>query len=294
MKDGYSNKVSVLITTYNRPALLKRAMASVLGQTYQNLELIIIDDASTDDTPNFVASCSDPRIRFYRNSINIGSACGDRPHLKRFIYDLSRGSKFIYLCVDDYWLDDKMLEKFMETPDCSMVIGNQLSVYEDGFAVEHRPPFDVGRMVAEQFVKIFSDKPIESNIIVGATLFDRWKFMHTCALLDRGARWQAGYELFLSAASQGDVIYHQKPYVAVDVRPTNASFQLTQLEHYLDCVESIKAAKCQPIDIKQKIIDNVGKAYLANAEHIKQHGLLTMCSAHNISVPVTPDDLVVL
>lgn len=72
MKDGYSNKVSVLITTYNRPALLKRAMASVLGQTYQNLELIIIDDASTDDTPNFVASCSDPRIRFYRNSINIG------------------------------------------------------------------------------------------------------------------------------------------------------------------------------------------------------------------------------
>ncbi len=76
----------------------------------------------------------------------------------------------------------------------------------------------------------------------------------------------------------------------VEVRPENASFQRTQLEHYQDSVLSIKAAKLPP-GLEDETIANVGKAFMANTEHVKKHGTLTMCSAHNISRLVTAEDL---
>jgi len=58
--------ISVYIPTYNRAKLLKeRAIKSVLAQTYENFELIIVSDGSTDNTKEIVESIGDPRIRFY-------------------------------------------------------------------------------------------------------------------------------------------------------------------------------------------------------------------------------------
>ena len=59
-----SNLISVILPTHNRANLLSQAIDSVLNQSYSNLELIIIDDASTDNTSNLVKSYSDKRIRY--------------------------------------------------------------------------------------------------------------------------------------------------------------------------------------------------------------------------------------
>ena len=64
--------VSVCIPTYNRAPLLAQAIQSVLGQTLQDFELLISDNASTDDTEAVVRSFDDPRIRYVRNEINLG------------------------------------------------------------------------------------------------------------------------------------------------------------------------------------------------------------------------------
>jgi glycosyltransferase involved in cell wall biosynthesis len=61
-----SPAVSVLMGTYNAGAWLGAAVASVLGQTLADLELIVIDDGSTDDTPVVLAAISDPRLRVER------------------------------------------------------------------------------------------------------------------------------------------------------------------------------------------------------------------------------------
>ena len=58
--------VSVCVPTYNRgPLLIERAVASVLAQTYENLELVIVGDHCTDNTEELLSQISDPRLRFY-------------------------------------------------------------------------------------------------------------------------------------------------------------------------------------------------------------------------------------
>jgi len=63
--------VSVVLPTYKRAHLLAAAMRSVLAQTYANLELIVVDDNSPDDTAQVVASFDDPRIRYVKNDPNL-------------------------------------------------------------------------------------------------------------------------------------------------------------------------------------------------------------------------------
>jgi glycosyltransferase involved in cell wall biosynthesis len=66
--------VSVCIPTYNRSPLLKCAIASVLTQDYADFELIVCDDGSQDDTPELMASQTDPRIRYLRHEHNVGKS----------------------------------------------------------------------------------------------------------------------------------------------------------------------------------------------------------------------------
>ena len=61
-------KVSVIIPTYNRAALVTRAAHSVLKQTYRNIELVIIDDGSTDNTLEFLVGIDDPRLKIVRGA----------------------------------------------------------------------------------------------------------------------------------------------------------------------------------------------------------------------------------
>lgn len=69
--------VSVFMPTHNRRKLLERSLDSVLNQTYQNLDVIIVDDGSTDDTWSYLCRISDTRVRIFRNPEPLG-ACAAR------------------------------------------------------------------------------------------------------------------------------------------------------------------------------------------------------------------------
>ncbi len=64
--------VSVCVPTYNDARFLPQCLASILAQTYPHFELVVCDDASSDDTPAVVASFADRRTRSYRNDHNVG------------------------------------------------------------------------------------------------------------------------------------------------------------------------------------------------------------------------------
>lgn len=72
MDDRNLPLVSVVIPTYNRVRTLPRAIDSVLNQTYQNLELIVMDDGSEDGTEEYVKNMADPRVRYRKSDTNMG------------------------------------------------------------------------------------------------------------------------------------------------------------------------------------------------------------------------------
>ena len=89
-----NNLVSVLIVTYNRPKLLIRAINSVLSQTYENIELIIVDDAS--HTKNKLPN--DNRLKYFKNKINKGAQFCRNKGL-----EIAKGELFLNLDDDDFF-----------------------------------------------------------------------------------------------------------------------------------------------------------------------------------------------
>lgn len=95
--------VSVILPTYQRAHTLGRALASVLAQTFQDYELLVIDDASTDDTVDVIARFDDPRLRYLRQDTNRGVAAARNRGLAE-----ARGEFVAFLDSDDEWLPRKL------------------------------------------------------------------------------------------------------------------------------------------------------------------------------------------
>ena len=103
MLNQNSPVVSVITPTYNRATLLPRAIQSVLAQDFDDLELIVIDDGSTDDTPQVVAKIDDPRVRYVRFAQNQGIGAARHEAVTR-----ARGELVAFVDSDDVWLPGKL------------------------------------------------------------------------------------------------------------------------------------------------------------------------------------------
>ncbi|MDQ6740106.1 MAG: glycosyltransferase, partial [Actinomycetota bacterium] len=115
--------MSIGLPTYNRAALLPRAVESALAQDYTNLELIISDNASTDGTPAVCVAYAgrDRRVRYIRQPVNNGAMANFNAVLAA-----ARGSYFMWLADDD-WLDRayiaKCLPVLLDNPDYVLACG---------------------------------------------------------------------------------------------------------------------------------------------------------------------------
>ena len=95
--------VSVIIPTYNRAHLVGRAIHSVLNQTYQDFELIVVDDGSTDNTEEVVKSFNNERIKYIKHEKNKGGSAARNTGIKD-----SKGEYIAFLDSDDEWLEEKL------------------------------------------------------------------------------------------------------------------------------------------------------------------------------------------
>jgi glycosyltransferase involved in cell wall biosynthesis len=124
-------KVSIMIPTYNRAHYLADAIDSSLAQDYPNFEVIVSDNASTDDTVEVIRKyLSDPRFRYYRNEENLGSG----PNAARLLYEFAQGEYAKFLPDDDYLVDKEHLTKAMSIIrkyGVKIVFSAPVSQYED-------------------------------------------------------------------------------------------------------------------------------------------------------------------
>lgn len=95
--------VSVILPTYNRAYILKRAIMSVLEQTYSDIELIIVDDGSTDQTSQIVDQIRDDRIVYIQTKMNRGVAAARNEGLRHVT-----GEYIAFQDSDDYWRKVKL------------------------------------------------------------------------------------------------------------------------------------------------------------------------------------------
>ena len=127
--------VSIVIPTFERLNYLPYAIESALAQTYQNIEVIVSDDASTVDVQSLVATFPDPRIRYRRNQSNMGQALNNLAALKE-----TKGKYVANLHDDDMW-EPTFLEKLIPAlerhKDAVLAFSDHFIMDSDGKIDDH-------------------------------------------------------------------------------------------------------------------------------------------------------------
>lgn len=132
MNDNY--QFTVIIPTHNRSDFLKQAISSVLEQKDVSVQIVVVDDASTDDTPQAIAQLKseNPCIEYIRNEHN-AFAHGAR----RIGYRKATGSYIIFMDDDDFYIDANFFadvkKAFEKNPTTSAVIGSTITFHDNDF-----------------------------------------------------------------------------------------------------------------------------------------------------------------
>ena len=145
-------KVSIIIPTYNQENFIAQTIESALSQDYNNLEVIISDDNSSDRTEEIVKTYrSDKRLKYFKNPINLGRV----GNYHKALYEYARGSYVLYLDGDDFLVDNSYISNAMNL----MLLNNLIMVFAKAKTL-------VKDILIED--KVNSDLP---NIIDGNWLF---------------------------------------------------------------------------------------------------------------------------
>ncbi|NJL48403.1 MAG: glycosyltransferase family 2 protein [Leptolyngbyaceae cyanobacterium SM2_5_2] len=102
--------VSVIIPAYNTEDYIERAVRSVLEQSFQELEVVVVDDASTDRTYEVVKAIDDPRVKLFKNEKNSGAGATRNRAIQE-----SQGEWIAVLDSDD-WYAPQRLESLLSLP----------------------------------------------------------------------------------------------------------------------------------------------------------------------------------
>jgi glycosyltransferase involved in cell wall biosynthesis len=131
--------VSIIIPTHNRAKTLFRAIESCLIQTYSELEVLVIDDGSSDETAYVVKSFKDKRVRYFLNKDNSGLAAVRNIGLRK-----AAGEFVAFLDDDDEWLPEKISKQLKVFRDLEGNVGlictNGYSEYEKNYFIKEDKP----------------------------------------------------------------------------------------------------------------------------------------------------------
>lgn len=129
MKTGDNEKISIIIPTHNRLEQLTKCISSILSQDYNNIEIIIIDDVSTDNTEQVYKTHTDKRIKYIRNEKNLGMGLNRQKAFK-----IATGEFIIFCDDDDYFIDNTYFSdiiRIFQDQDINIICSPSYIHYEE-------------------------------------------------------------------------------------------------------------------------------------------------------------------
>jgi len=183
--------VSVVIPTYNRAKVLKETISSALRQTYDNFEIIVIDDGSADNTESVVKNFEDKRVTYIKQSHK------NAPTAKNKGILVSKGDYIAFLDSDDVWLPEK-IEKQMKVfrnnkLNPSVVYCGIGYINEDGAEIKGiKLPAYRGNI----FLKLLGTR---RNVVLGAgsTVLIKRECFERCGLFDENLSYRIDLDLLI-------------------------------------------------------------------------------------------------
>lgn len=193
--------VSVVITAYNYAAYLPKAIDSVLGQTYRNIEVIIVNDGSTDNTEDAVAPyLNDGRVTYITQK-NSGQASSKNRGIRA-----SRGGFVAFLDADDFWRSDKLerqMPLFSKDPQTGVVYSDLNFIGPGGEPLDiERPQRFRGDILQELFL---------DNFIGFSTTVVRKECFERAGVFDEGLSMAIDWHLWLRVACHYRFDYVDEP-----------------------------------------------------------------------------------
>jgi glycosyltransferase involved in cell wall biosynthesis len=199
-----SPKVTIIIPCYNYGRFLPRAVNSALNQTIQDIEVIIVDDYSTDNTPEVASRITDPRVIYIRQPSNVGQSENRNTGIRAAHADL-----VAFLDADD-WLEPGYLELQLpafDNPDVGVTYTVQREVDEEGkrvpFADQGQPVS--GYITEDLFVRNFIGP---SMIVRKSVLGSGYETNLVPAMNNIGVDWW----LILKLSTKCKIVGYKEPY----------------------------------------------------------------------------------
>ena len=198
-------KVSVLIPTYNYARYLPEAIESILAQDYQNFELLISDDCSSDNSAEVIAryAAKDSRIRFQIHSENLGM-------VENWNWCLSqaRGEYVKFIFGDDKLLSTtaigQMVHLMESDPDISLAASGSHLIDEHSRTIETRDCFQPGVWDGKKIILRCLERPAN---LIGAPVFVMFRKRQAARGFDARYRQLVDLEMWFHLLEQGDLVY---------------------------------------------------------------------------------------
>ncbi|MGG9960055.1 glycosyltransferase family 2 protein [Ferruginibacter sp. SUN106] len=245
--------VSVIITSYNRGNFIDKAIQSSLNQDYANIEIIVSDNCSTDNTPSVLEKYKeDKRVKYYVNDTNIGMI----PNFK-LATERTSGKYITYLSSDDYFCNDKFISLAVDLINkhlnIVLVAAKNATLFEDLNEVVEDATADIfqhefmkGSDLFQQFPKCFAPG-------WGAVLMDREKLMATRVFESKAQ--SLDYEANLKIMLQGNVAFIKQPSYVWRKHSSQASgtMNFETIINNFDFIENVYSFAKQinaPVDIE--------------------------------------------
>jgi glycosyltransferase involved in cell wall biosynthesis len=219
--------ISVVIPTRNRSGCLGLALRSALRQRDVELEVLVVDDGSTDDTSNMVANLGEPRIRLIRREQSGGVSAARNQGAAE-----ARGEWLAFLDDDDVWASEKLARQLA----ASRAAGRTW-VYTGWVVVDHRLQVMSGRpppppdSVAKLLYRCNAIPTGGSNVIVRRDAFDQ------SGGFDPHLRNGEDWELWIRLTGQGLPAWVPEPLMAYRIHPANASLDVGAVWSAVDLIE---------------------------------------------------------